>query len=89
MEVNGDLPIVTNKSSFGDTEVEFSGLGTALFEMLFKGSLVEEFEKKYNCLVEPNQEISSLMIFCERGKKDVIEKEFEAIMEKFRKELLI
>lgn len=88
IEVTGDLPIMTNKSSFGDTEVEFNGLGTALFEMLFKGNFIEDFEKKYNCMVEPNQEISSLLIFCERGKKDTIEKEFEGVMERFRKELL-
>lgn len=88
VEVNGELPIMTNKSSFGDTELEFNGIATALFEMLFKDGLVESFEKKYNCMVEPNQEISSLLIFCERGKKDTIEKEFNTIIENLRKELL-
>lgn len=56
LAVNGELPIMSVKSSFGDKEIEFNNISNALFDMLWrnKGELIADFEKANNCMVESN-----------------------------------
>lgn len=40
-------------------------------------------------MVESNHETSSILIFCEKQQKDRIEKEFQSIIDRFNKDLVI
>jgi hypothetical protein len=79
----GGLPTEARKQSYGECEIEFIGVGSAVIGQLSKydGMQIGIFETENDCSLEINPEINTITIQCSKQERQKINMQFTKTLE--------